>query len=126
MHHLYWVTHRPGLTGPFHIAIPVYGPAFWMHLRYCYVLVAVSAFLLAQAAVQSAGVYRAQAAVMLFAVIVPWIVNIVDMTQYAGLYPRRYRRDDLRGDRPGVLARPVPISTARPDACRVGGRRRRE
>lgn len=83
-HHFYWVTHRPGLTGPFHIAIPVYGPGFWIHFGYCYVLVAVSAFLLAQAAVQSAGVYRAQAAVMLFGVVVPWIVNIVDMTQVFG------------------------------------------
>ena len=83
-HHLYWMTHRPGSPEPFQIAIPVYGPAFWVHFGYCYVLVAVSAFLLAQAAVQSAGVYRAQAAVMLFAVIVPWIVNIVDMTQLFG------------------------------------------
>ena len=46
------------MAGPYHIAIPVYGPGFWMHFGYCYVLVAVSAFLLAQAAVQSAGVYR--------------------------------------------------------------------
>ncbi len=84
LHHVYWVTHRPGLAGPFQIAIPVYGPAFWVHFGYCYVLVAVSAFLLAQAAVQSAGVYRAQAAVMLFAVIMPWVVNIIDMTQVFG------------------------------------------
>jgi signal transduction histidine kinase/ActR/RegA family two-component response regulator len=84
LHHLYWVTHQPALSGSFHIAIPVYGPAFWIHFGYCYMLVAVSAFLLAQAAVRSAGVYRAQAVVMLFAVIVPWIVNIVDMTQLLG------------------------------------------
>ena len=84
LHHLYWVAHLPRLAGRFHIAIPVYGPGFWVHFGYCYVLVAVSAFLLAQAAVQSVGVYRAQAAVMLFAVIVPWVVNIVDMTQLFG------------------------------------------
>ena len=84
-HHLYWV-YAPvrRMAGRFHIAIPVYGPGFWLHFGYCYILVAVSAFLLAQAAVQSAGVYRAQAAVMLFAVIVPWIVNMVDMTQVFG------------------------------------------
>ena len=84
LHHRYWVTHQPAISGSFHIAIPVYGPAFWIHFGYCYVLVAVSAFLLAQAAVRSAGVYRAQAVVMLFAVLVPWIVNIVDMTQLLG------------------------------------------
>ena len=84
LHHLYWIAHKPGLAGPFQIAIPVYGPAFWLLFGYCYVLVAVSAFLLAQAAAQSAGVYRAQALVMLFAVIAPWAVNIVDMSQIFG------------------------------------------
>jgi signal transduction histidine kinase/ActR/RegA family two-component response regulator len=84
LHHFYWVTHVPGLVGRFQITRPVYGPAFWVHFGYCYVLVAVSAFLLAQAAIQSAGVYRAQAAVMLFAVILPWIVNIVDMSRVFG------------------------------------------
>ena len=84
LHHLYWVTHVPRLEGQFHIIIPVYGPGFWVHFGYCYVLVAVSAFLLAQASVQSAGVYRAQAVVMLFAVIVPWIVNVIDMSQVFG------------------------------------------
>ncbi len=84
LHQLYWVAHVPRLEGRFSIAIPVYGPGFWTHFGYCYVLVAVSAFLLAQSAVQSNGVYRAQAVVMLFAVIVPWIVNIVDMSQVFG------------------------------------------
>jgi signal transduction histidine kinase/ActR/RegA family two-component response regulator len=84
LHHLYWVAHEPLIEGQFRFAIPVYAPAFWVHFGYCYILVAVSAFLLAQAAVQSAGVYRAQAVVMLFAVIVPWIVNIVDMSQVFG------------------------------------------
>ena len=83
-HHLYWVAHVPATEGRFLIAIPVYGPGFWLHFGYCYVLVAVSAFLLAQAAIQSAAVYRAQAVVMLFAVIVPWVVNFVDMTQLFG------------------------------------------
>ena len=83
-HHFYWVSHVPRLEGRFHIIIPVYGPGFWIHFGYCYVLVAVSAFLLAQSAMQSDGVYRAQAVVMLFAVIVPWIVNFVDMAQVFG------------------------------------------
>ena len=84
LHHLYWFTHLPRLAGPFHIAIPVYGPGFWVQFSHCYFMVAVSAFLLAQAAVQSGGVYRAQAAVMLFAVLVPWVVNVIDMTQVLG------------------------------------------
>ena len=84
IHHLYWVSHLSQMSGPYHIARPVYAPGFWLHFGYCYLLVAVATFLLAQAVAQSAGVYRAQAAVMLFAVILPWIVNMVDMSQLLG------------------------------------------
>jgi signal transduction histidine kinase/CheY-like chemotaxis protein len=66
------------------ITRPVYAAGFWIHFGYCYVLVAVCALLLAQAAVQFAGVYRAQAIVMLFAVLVPWVVNMIDMSQVFG------------------------------------------
>src|SRR5262249_16939004 len=61
-----------------------YGPGFWVLFGYSYVLVGVATLLLAAAVVRSAGVYRAQAAVMLFGVIVPWMVSIVDMTQMLG------------------------------------------
>jgi signal transduction histidine kinase/ActR/RegA family two-component response regulator len=83
-HHIYWTAHLPRMAGEYHIAVPVYGAVFWVHFGYCYVLVAVSAFLLAQAAVQSVGVYRAQAIVMLFGVILPWVVNMIDMAQVFG------------------------------------------
>ena len=36
--------------------------------------------------VRSAGVYRAQAAVMLFGVLVPWVVSIIDMSQVFGFF----------------------------------------
>ena len=68
----------------FVITKPVYAAGFWIHFGYCYVCDAVSALLLAQAAVQSAGVYRKQAVVMLFAVLVPWVVNMADMSQVFG------------------------------------------
>jgi signal transduction histidine kinase/ActR/RegA family two-component response regulator len=83
-HHWYWVGHIPYPECQFVITRPVYAAGFWIHFGYCYLLIAVCALLLAQAAVQSAGVYRAQAIVMLFAVLVPWIVNMVDMSQIFG------------------------------------------
>jgi signal transduction histidine kinase/ActR/RegA family two-component response regulator len=83
-HHYYWVGHVRDRVGPFILARPIYAAGFWIHFAYCYVLVAVCAWLLAQAAVQSAGVYRAQAVIMLFAVLVPWIVNMIDMSQVFG------------------------------------------
>ncbi len=84
LHHLYWKGHITRTDGALSFAIPVYGPGFWSHFAYCYVLVAVAALLLAQAVLQSVGVYRAQAAVMLFAVLLPWVVNMVDMSELFG------------------------------------------
>ncbi len=68
------------------MAVRGYGPGFWIQFGYCYILVAISTFLLAVAVVRSDGVYRAQAAVMLFGVLVPWIVSIIDMTQVFGFF----------------------------------------
>ena len=83
-HHFYWYGHVPVTVRGFVFARPVYGPAFWVHFTYCYGLVAASTILLAQAVVTSAGVYRVQAAVMLFGVILPWVVNMVDMSHILG------------------------------------------
>jgi signal transduction histidine kinase/ActR/RegA family two-component response regulator len=83
-HHLYWASHQPAMAGRFHIAIPAYGPIFWVHFSICYGLLAVSAFLLGRAVVRSSGLYRAQAAVMLFGVLFPWVVNMVDMSGIFG------------------------------------------
>jgi PAS domain S-box-containing protein len=84
-HHFYWSTHEQVRLHDFAFLRPVYGPAFWVHLTYCYGLVAASTILLAQAVVTAAGLYRVQAAVMLFGVILPWVVNMIDMTQVLGV-----------------------------------------
>jgi len=83
-HHLYWVDHLDVKIGELHIAKPVYGPGFWAHFSYCYALIAVETLLLAQAVFRSAGVYRAQAAVLLFAVMLPWVASMIDMSQVFG------------------------------------------
>jgi PAS domain S-box-containing protein len=85
-HHLFWAAIRPMRIGGFEIAIRRYGPLFWADFGYCYTLIAVSMLLLAEAIVRSAGVYRAQAAVMLFGVLVPWVVSIIDMSRVFGFF----------------------------------------
>jgi hypothetical protein len=85
-HHHFWASIRVEAIGGFQVAIREYGPGFWMEFRFCYILVAVSTILLAEAVVRSTGVYRVQAAVMLFGVLVPWIISIIDMTQVFGLF----------------------------------------
>ncbi len=85
-HHVFWNSVRVEEIDGFQMAIREYGPGFWTDFGYCYILVAVSTFLLAEAVVRSAGVYRAQAAVMLFGVIVPWVVSIIDMIKMFGFF----------------------------------------
>jgi PAS domain S-box-containing protein len=85
-HQLYWASIRVEEIGGFQIAIRGYGPGFWTQFGSCYILVAVSTWLLAEAVVRSAGVYRVQAAVMLFGVLVPWTVSIIDMTRVFGFF----------------------------------------
>jgi PAS domain S-box-containing protein len=83
-HHLYWLDHTPETVGKFAVARPVYGPGFWLHIGYCYSLIAASIILLFHTMLRSTGVYRAQAAVMLFGVLLPWVVNIIDLSQVFG------------------------------------------
>jgi PAS domain S-box-containing protein len=85
-HQFYWSSIRVDLVDGFPMVVRGYGTGFWIQFGYCYILVAVSTFLLAGAVVRSAGVYRAQAAVMLFGVIVPWVVSIIDMSQVLGFF----------------------------------------
>jgi len=87
LHHLYWaqLSNEP-IGGPM-IAIRSFGPGFWAIFVYCYALVAVSTILLAQAVIRSTGVYQAQAAVMLFGVLLPWAVDIMDMLRVIPFIP---------------------------------------
>ena len=85
-HHFYWYGHEAVPIDGLVFADPVYGPLFWVHFSYCYGLVAASAILLAQAVVTSKGLYRIQAAVMLFGVALPWVVNMIDMSRIFGIW----------------------------------------
>jgi PAS domain S-box-containing protein len=85
-HHFYWYDHVIVTIDGFAFARPVYGPAFWAHFSYCYGLIAASTVLLAQAAMTSKGLYRMQAAVMLFGVMLPWVVNMIDMLRIFGVW----------------------------------------
>ncbi len=64
--------------------MPRYGVGFTAHFVYSYALVAVATALLMGAVYRSSGVFRDQASIMLFGVLLPWAVNIIDMTQLFG------------------------------------------
>ncbi len=54
-----------------------FGPLFWVHAIYSYVLLVVSAFLLIRAMISAPQLYRGQMRLLLIGVFAPWIANIV-------------------------------------------------
>ena len=86
-HNLYWTKLEIGSIGGSSIAIRSFGPGFWAMCAYCYALVALSTLLLIQAAFRSTGLYRVQAAVMLFGVLLPWVVEIIDLLRLCRFIP---------------------------------------
>jgi signal transduction histidine kinase/ActR/RegA family two-component response regulator len=83
-HHLYWARIWNEQIGRFWIAMPAYGPLFRVHVVFSYSLIALAILLLTQAVFRSVGIYRVQAAVMLFGAVFPWVVNIIDLSQLFG------------------------------------------
>lgn len=86
-HNLYWTRLEIVSIGGSSIAIRSFGPGFWAMCAYCYALVALSTLLLIQAVFRCTGLYRVQAAVMLFGVLLPWVVDIVDMLRLCRFIP---------------------------------------
>jgi diguanylate cyclase (GGDEF)-like protein/PAS domain S-box-containing protein len=79
MHHLFLVSvvfSRDGnLMG---IDSVVYGPLFWVHTVYCYLLVLVGIFLTLQMAIRSFRIYRRQALLLICGIIPPLCTSVID------------------------------------------------
>jgi PAS domain S-box-containing protein len=86
-HHLYWARLSNEPIDGVEIAIRSFGPGFWATITYAYVLAAFSTVLLVLAVIRLGGLYRAQAALMLFGVLLPWLVDIADMNKLLGFIP---------------------------------------
>jgi PAS domain S-box-containing protein len=78
-HHLYWARFANEEVENAWIAIRSPGPAFWAFVAYAYSLAAVATTLLTREAFRLSGIHRVQAVVMLFGVLLPWVVDILDM-----------------------------------------------
>lgn len=84
LHHAYWLSIENRRIGGHLVAVARYGPAFWAYVAYAYGLAAIATALLARAFWRSRGVFRAQAGFMLVGVLLPWLVNTVDLTRAVG------------------------------------------
>jgi len=83
-HHLYWSRLDLGEIGGFNIAIRALGAGYWASIAYSYTITAVSIVLLLQAVLRLAGVYQARAAIMLFGVLVPLVIDLMDWSNIFG------------------------------------------
>src|SRR5918997_5465699 len=79
-HGLFWSSRESSTTGPFTIVESVYGPWFWVHLSYSYLLLLVGTVFLTQALVSSAHLYREQKIALVVGTSMPWAINAVNIS----------------------------------------------
>ena len=80
-HHLFYRSVEMIHDGRLLVLELTYGPAFWMHAIYSYILLAASAYLLARAYMRSRGLHRRQVGALLAAALIPWIGNALYITR---------------------------------------------
>ncbi len=83
-HGLFWSSRGPSTTGPFPIIESVYGPWFWVHLSYSYLLLLLGTVFLVQALASSAYLYPGQKMALVAGASIPWIGNALNVS---GLVP---------------------------------------
>lgn len=64
-------------SGPFSVVHKTYGPWFWVHTGYSYVLLLCGTVLLLQAISRSPSLYRGQRSMLLVGALMPWVGNIL-------------------------------------------------
>ncbi|MFB6142377.1 MAG: histidine kinase N-terminal 7TM domain-containing protein [Halorientalis sp.] len=77
---LFWTSRELTRVGGFATLTYDYGPWFWVHSAYSYLLLAVGSLLLVRTLIVSGQQYRGQTAAISLGVFVPWSVNAVYIT----------------------------------------------
>jgi PAS domain S-box-containing protein len=87
LHHLLWV--RVDLfTSAYFSALSVgYGPWFWVHAAFSYLLLLLGSIQLAQIIGAASGIYRRQVSLILISAFVPWAGNALYVARITPLYP---------------------------------------
>jgi len=78
-HHLIWSGFHWLENHP-HILIYEYGPVFWVSAIYDYILILTATIFFVYAAQHSASLYKKQARLIILAALIPWIGNILYVT----------------------------------------------
>jgi PAS domain S-box-containing protein len=76
-HHQFWTSRHLTTSGSYVIAEVTYGPAFWAHGAYSYLLILAGTVLLIQAFFRAPELYRGQMNWLLAGTFAPWIGNMM-------------------------------------------------
>ncbi len=76
-HHWLWQTHIFNPVGSWLAAHPVYGPWFWIHAIYSYLLILFSAILMIRQYLRSSHLYREQSLWLVIGTLIPILTNAV-------------------------------------------------
>lgn len=79
-HGMIWSEYHIEQQGAFSAIDATYGPWFWVHFSYSYIILLIGTILLIRALLRRHGMYRGQVAAMLIAVITPWVGNALYLT----------------------------------------------
>lgn len=82
-HGLVWSQIGITQTGAFSALDVSYGIWFWIHTTYSYVLLLIGTVIVIRSIGRMTGIYRRQAAVLLLAVMAPWIGNALYLSGYS-------------------------------------------
>ena len=82
-HHLIWARTEQTVFDGMHFLALGYGPVFWIHVAYSYVLLLIASVHLLQYSARTRNLYRAQARALFLAAFAPWLGNAVYMFRLA-------------------------------------------
>jgi PAS domain S-box-containing protein len=88
LHGLIWRATRLETSSLFSVQISIYGPWFWVHTLYSYLLLLLGTILIIQALIQSPHLNRGQTIALLISVLAPWVGNalyIYDLSPFPNL-----------------------------------------
>lgn len=75
LHGLIWTQVGQGTIGPYRVLDLTYGPFFWLHFAYAYLMLLAGTIRFLQVIIRSPQLYRGQAGAVLVGVLTPWVGN---------------------------------------------------
>ncbi len=78
-HHLLYAGNGFDVSGTHPVTVPTFGPWFWVHVGYSYLLLALGLFLISYRLARSPDLHRGQRVAILMGLLMPWTVDVVSM-----------------------------------------------